>query len=551
MKKTLCFLSFLIAFLPSLVSQTTELEFNYTKGITIKQTISKKDPGIIVKIAAKLDTSDTSEKEITISNLTLDNYQKAVFDFLPKDLSIKEKDSIRLYLNEKFLEILTWLFITKDEGPKVGDLIIYKEANIYNRSNRKKLNVQQSNNFNSKNEAIYKNTTITKLTITKVDIEFKNGFIEQIIVTGKMPDTNIVCRFSNLYGIGFSTPKNYRTLFRSRLRSEQPIESNEIKYYSTYLKLSDVLKYHYKLEKDGKDYSPENKVVEVTPHTPTTLFRPKSRDLISGTVFTDFRGLQNERPNGLVETEFSKLIPFYTMRGIFVWSGFNTSFGIFQHFKPLVVWSKIEENNRDLLLESNGPDQVDPSGNLIKSERFTTPLKALNHQILGLGGDLNLVYLDMRSLKSELLLNYAFRYRTLRLIDSLSTINPLDSSSAIRNGLTQVIKGEGLSHAIEATWRLVPEERYGVHLTCGLQHFNLFNNNFKLKPIEEGQNYFKEKNGRFIWSLELGAYLKTSNTNDNKLFLRWRMNWEQGNTFHNFTQLQFGYTIPFVVPNKK
>jgi hypothetical protein len=226
-----------------------------------------------------------------------------------------------------------------------------------------------------------------------------------------------------------------------------------------------------------------------------------------------------------------------------------------QYIKPTFTLSKIEENNRDLLLSSQNRTEFDSTSgkyNLIQGQNFTNPLRALNHQIFALGTDLNLLYLDMRSIKSEFHFNYAFRYRRFNLVDSLISHN--DTTGVIsRNGLVNEYKGNGLSHGLEATWRIVPEERYGFHISFGLQHLNILTNEFELRPAVPDQTYLKETNGRFLWSMELGAFLKTSRDKEknDRFFLRWRLNWEQKNAFNNFVQLQFGYTVPFTKQNRK
>lgn len=315
------------------------------------------------------------------------------------------------------------------------------------------------------------------------------------------------------------------------------------------LTLGDLIEFHYRPQKEAKEYAPANGVHQIKANEGKELFRPKASEIISGTVFTDFTGLSGDRPNGLLETEFSKKIAFWTSRNFFGPKALNTSCGLLQFIRPTVAWTKIEENNRDLILNAD-PDIIS-NGSLVRGARYTTPLTALNHQILSLGTDVNIAYLDMRSLKSEFVLNYGFRYRKINAIDSLTAINPLDSGMVIRTGLTETFKGNGLSHSLEATFRLVPEERYGFHASCGLQHLNFLTNDYQLRPSESAQTYFEETKGRFIWGLELGAFFKTSNENNNKLFLRWRLNWEQQNPFNNFVQIQFGYTIPFEMPLKK
>lgn len=620
--KTFIFFFSLIIFWVNIQAQSSPLILKYPKEPKFRQEITRNgEEGIRIQFSRESETQESEKTELLLKDITTENYNKIILGQLGDSLTKDQKESISQYLKDSSLDIMLWLFSTLDDGPLAGNLIIRDEVQVF--INSKKLRnliidpkpvvtvksslknaetVKPNKNSNGKPDSMNldkpeekanidkkepiqedknpeqfdklslrqyhrllfpRKSIIDKIKITKVDVEFRDGFLEQIVVTGKNESNpNEEYRFVNSYGIGFSTPKNFKQMQRIRLHNEGPYfvkktDSNgnvysKITFRKVYIPLGDAIKFDYIVQKEARQYSPANNEYHFVKGKENFVFqlnREKSSEIISGTVFTDFTGLSGDRPNGLLETEFFKKIPCWTTRNFFGPKALNTSWGLFQFIRPTVAWTKIEDNNRDLILKAD-PDVISNSS-LVRGSRYTTPLTALNHQILSLGTDVNIAYLDMRSLKSEFLLNYGFRYRKINAVDSLTAINPLDSGSVIHNGLIETYKVNGLSHSVEATFRLVPEERYGFHATCGLQHLNFLTNDFQLRPSEKAQTYFGETKGRFIWGLELGAFLKTSNNNNNKLFLRWRLNWEQQNPTNNFVQIQFGYTIPFEMPIRK
>ncbi len=559
-------------------AQNEVFKLEYKNNLPFTQEISQPEDkkGYIIKL-----TQGEKEKELRLTSLTIKTYQNIITSNIEgyDNLEKEQQGEIDSALKDWVVDIMLWTFNNLDEDEKIG-LIKIKEqdVSIYNNSTR---NIVSNSN---KNSVMARKQELSKMKIDNVDIEFRDGFIEQIIVDlrdeegekgkkgeekdeaeekGKKgaeeeedwEDGKTTYRFNNPYGIGFSTIKNFDKMNKYRLFCKSGVEMNGIKYYNTYIMLSDVLQYKYNIRPFAKEFSPADGLVNLNDsEKEKVLFRTKSDELISGTVFSDFTGFKQERPNGLVETEFYRKIFIWTVRRNTL-TPLNTSHSFMQYIKPVFTLSKIEENNRDLLLSSQNRTEFDSTSgkyHLIQGKNFTNPLRALNHQIFALGTDLNLLYLDMRSIKSEFHFNYAFRYRRFNLVDSLISHN--DTTGVIsRNGLVNEYKGNGLSHGLEATWRIVPEERYGFHITFGLQHLNILTNEFELRPAVPDQTYLKETNGRFLWSMELGAFLKTSKDKEknDRFFLRWRLNWEQKNAFNNFVQLQFGYTVPFTRPNRK
>lgn len=533
-------------------AQSGELKLDYDKNPKISQVIKKAPDGKSFEI--KLTVKDAEfEKDLKISSFSVEAYQNLIVSSLPEKIfsSEKEKDILKEYLKNSVLDILIWTFNELDqEGPKVGELNFANKIIVYTKSVNKNIKGNKGKKKTIPSEI--------KMKIVDVNFEVRDGFIEQIAVRCKeKEDSKQIITFSNNHGIGFSTIKNFRNLRNHNLNSEDIIhynENNEIHAYdNAHIKLSDVFSYQYEIRPETKEYTPGNGIIGYSNDKPVILHRAKSSEIVSGTFFTDFTGLREDKPNGLLETEFYKRINILTNR----WSlGYrlNASLGIFQYIRPTLSITKVEENNRDLILRGHEKDQaiINPqnpiNSTILRETRNTTPIELLNHQILALGFDLNLIQIDARSLKSEFYLNYGFRYRKMNAIDSLTKLDT--NFIATPSGFIDPIKVNALSNQLEIIGRIMPEERYGFHIGAAIQHLSCPTTDFELRPATPDKTYFGEQNGRFIWTMELGAFLKTGENRNDKFFLRWRFNWEQKNAFNNFAQLQFGYSIPFTKQNK-
>jgi hypothetical protein len=320
---------------------------------------------------------------------------------------------------------------------------------------------------------------------------------------------------------------------------EIEIDSKKVMVRQPYINVHDIFQFKPVLAKETRDYSPENRVLTLNPGKEYELYREKASDIVTLMVYTDFAGLDEDKPNGLLEFDASKKINLWTYRQRIMPRKLNFSYGIFQYIRPVFSWTKIEENNRRL--ELNRSDIIDSAAQSFTSTRYTTTVRTLNHQMYALGGDLNLIYFDMRSLKSEFFVDYGFRYRRFQVIDSTTSPNA-NFTEIIVNSIPAINPAHAFSHIAEVRWKVIPEERYGFHMGYSVMSMSLASSGFEFRSQAPDFRFLGQPAVKWIMAAELGAFLNTGE-DGNKLFLRWRMNWQAGNQRDSFAQVQFGYNI--------
>lgn len=543
-------------------------------GKFLKQKVSIPDNSGGMKITIQLD--EANEVDVYFNTMDYQAYINEMKSYIvtsDSDFSKSAKDSIQNYLDKSFLEIISWKLFKDEKGPKVGTLKIGDEVDVYFTHMRKN------------------NRTGVKLKIHNLQMEFKEGYIDQIILQGELANATIDANakhktwvlskmrtpmlksvkqkdtfvFSTASSVHFSTIKNFRKLngrifahgrweLEDTFNREKfwhwinPInkcdvsdKKTKIRKRQAYICVSDVLSFTPALDRDTRDYAPENGLLTAISNSEHVLHREKSADLVTVTVYTDFAGLDEDKPNGLLEFEAYKRIRLWTYRQPILPRRLNLSIGTLQYIRPVFSWTKIEENNRRL--ELSRADVVDSISGTFQSARFTSPVRALNHQIYALGGELNVLYLDMRSLKSEFFVDYGFRYRRFQVIDSITSPNANYTEVSV-NPVPTINPAHAFSHFAELRWKIIPEKRYGFHVAYSVMNISLASRGFDFRSQNQNfkilDNYYPALH--WLMAAELGAFLNTGEAG-NTLFLRWRMNWQAGNQRDSFAQVQFGYNI--------
>jgi hypothetical protein len=88
---------------------------------------------------------------------------------------------------------------------------------------------------------------------------------------------------------------------------------------SRYIKLSDLMTLDIVLENDKEDYSPSNRKVTLTPSNPIVELKKEKRSkILEVAAFSDFVGLDQEQPNGLIQFEAKRKINIVTKSNLLV-----------------------------------------------------------------------------------------------------------------------------------------------------------------------------------------------------------------------------------------
>lgn len=392
------------------------------------------------------------------------------------------------------------------------------------------------------------------------EIEFNEGFIENILVVGDVKTLNLGkfynnrtlfnlidtkdanatldelgyfskrIKFESKYPYGFSRKSDYEALSKIKITSNG--KNDEDRYT---LELGDLLSiYLPKHEVGRRDFSPENKVIQYYPATEgkdyVTLYKEETSKIFEARVYSDFVGLDSKAANGLLQTEIAKRLNLNTKRPILNCGNFLRGFGTFAWLEPTITLSKIEQNNKNLLLS-----EIVPNDTFGRNRYYATSLDVRRHESLSVGARLNILSYDIPSLKSTISGNGALYYgRTPIQTDTMeSGINTLTFLPEL-NCDVRADERWGLSFSYR--WNFMRTlSREVVQISDLLDPDNKLAKGIKNKQYNTAQ---------------FQVFFQPSEDNRGRLFFRYRYHWQYGDQNLGFHQAQVGYSFYLLGRNK-
>lgn len=507
-------------------------------------------------------------ENFTLPKLDIVTFRNAVYQKLTAlDSSITRTQGTDKVINEIFYTVVANIDVVDDlnYAPIAGTLKIAKKVNLYRDS-------KDSPSFLLKG---------LKFQIRNVQIVFQHGYIQDIIVDGKIIKTDskdvddrlkidefdgAEIKFTNYYGIGFSSKRNFRKLDfthlypnkkkdneknftyvkdykESKKKETRQIPVNLFDENEIYLKLGEVIEsYDFKNDLYTTDYSPANVKVSIEGDKSLTLYKDKTYKILEARVFSDFLGFNSEEPNGLLQIELEKQFNFNTTRYKLFSYRLRSGFGIIEYLKLNGGITKIEDNNRFLVPDMEEEQITSSAGNqILVNNRYTTPVNIINHQNSYIGVSANVVFLDMPSIKSQLHINGGFRFAQTKVKDSIKTLN----TDFTINSKAKEYNLPYWQFYPEVIWHILPETRYGFYGSWRPKYFYSLTEEMQFKGLLNPQTNLRRGNvSNWINEFELLGYLYVNDENQNgKLFIRWRLNSEMGYSKNNFSQFQVGYAF--------
>ncbi len=391
-----------------------------------------------------------------------------------------------------------------------------------------------------------------KYRILMVKVEINQGYIENIkayvSINGK------TFYYTNNYGIGISSKTNFDNFSNIKLfeiySSPYSRDTGRIHYY---IMLNNLIDYDFDLAVDRRDYSPKNISFTLNGGESIKLFKEETKKLFEAHIFTDFIGLSDNKPNGLVQTEVSKKINLNTVQfqsGRLLYKAFK-SYGFLQYVEPIVSISKLEQHNKHLILGDLdsirlNPGATDTSTFSHRKHRYATPLDLYQYQSFSGGLNANILFLSNHDLKYTFFLNAGARLGITQVRDSGTTIN---NGVITKTGLSSEYSVNTLQFYPEAIINFLPEERFSLSLSQRFVYMGVFSSAVQSVTFDKNDPAKVYAKGH-QW-LTISELLVTIQVNDNsKLFGRLRFNGELSNLQNNFAQVQVGYSV-YILGNSK
>jgi hypothetical protein len=271
------------------------------------------------------------------------------------------------------------------------------------------------------------------------------------------------------------------------------------------------------------------------------LVKDETSQIFEAKVYSDFVGLSDDRePNGLVQTEISKKVHLNTYRHPIKFSRTRLiNYGLFSYIEPEITLSKIENNNKRLLLSVKDWIQ----NNQYAPIKYASTLELRRYQNFSAGFDFNLGLLDLPVLKSTFYADFGFRYGRTAVRDSLRTFQ---ENQVIREKQASDYGVNTLDFYPKLTWEVRSDERYCFTFTYSHHWYFLRDNRFSQVANNATFENTLENSirvSREYTRIGLHASLNPNENGKGKLFFRYQYYWQQGFWRTGFHQAQVGYAF--------
>ncbi|WP_299519099.1 hypothetical protein [Winogradskyella sp.] len=349
-------------------------------------------------------------------------------------------------------------------------------------------------------------------------------------------------KFDNEFPIGFSSKSDFADLANYKLYAFE----GERKVFS--LPLNNIIKlYIQRHQNDRLNFSPKDQVVRLPTDDPNgemklELKKEKSSKILNTKVFTDFNGLKESEPNGLVQFEVEKEVPIFTRR----WPlniGRSSNWGLGNYAIFNLTWAKLNEEDRELQV-LKAPSVLN---NQPQTDNYITYLDLIRFENISVGVDLNVLSFDFPLVKTRVELNAGVHYGRVKVIDDVS--NPTDDNPEAT--IRQFEKDVNMIRIYpDVIVRIRPEERFGGYLRFrpfrtivpdNEEFFTVYSADDFLQDPNNRQDAIEDQ--RWLQRYELGAFYTPSAESDNKFFFRYRYTntsiWET----NGYSEIQLGYQI--------
>ena len=388
------------------------------------------------------------------------------------------------------------------------------------------------------------------------EFTFKDGFIEDVIVLGRIFKTQLdtasfelvrnkegnILKFHQTSPIGFTRRMDYDRL---KYRYLYAMDS-DAQWYA--ISLGDLLSNEYieYLKVGRRDFSPKNQVVKFTKEGKKSVVLEKEnrKEVVQGIVFSDLAGINEDVPNGLIQTELFKKMPLLTERlprvspiNLPRWPFRDSNIpriyniGLLQSIQGGLILSKIDNNNRRLVLST--ADEV--ANDQLRNYSYATTLDLRQYEYLRTDIGLNVGTLDIPNGMSTWYLNSNWSFGRVAVTDSLRS---LVNNDIVKTGFVKDINVSTFSWSPELGVRLQGDENYFFDFSFQHSWYYLRDNRFDQKALFPNLGI-----GNGYNRVQLVAGLNAGEQNKGKLFFRYRLFWQAHYWRHTFFQAQVGYAF--------
>nr|WP_294923432.1 hypothetical protein [uncultured Flavobacterium sp.] len=340
-------------------------------------------------------------------------------------------------------------------------------------------------------------------------------------------------KFENEFPIGFSSKSDFADLHKYTLYAFEGAE----KIFS--LPVTNVITlYVQRHQNDRLDFSPKDQVVSLPSDdfarsNAVELKKETSSKILNVNIYSDFLGLKEGNPNGLLQFEVEKNIPLWTKRMV-LGAGRSSNLGLVNYINFNLTWAKIGDENKQL--------QVKYADRYVNNEyhpnKYVTFLDIIKYENTSVGADLNIASFDFPLLKARIELNAGIHYGRVNVVDTLKNDAGLPLTTLLDKNVN-IIRAYP-----DFILRIRPEERFGAYF-----RFRPFKtivpSNEEFYTVSSEKEFVNNQSltSKWLHRFELGTYYTPSPKGDNKFFFRYRYtntsDWET----NGYGEFQVGYLV--------
>ena len=378
-------------------------------------------------------------------------------------------------------------------------------------------------------------TSVKNYKVVRFQAEINDGYMEKIVAY--IGNTNKVGKFTLPFPVGMTSVNNFKKYIQTRLyefKSSPFVGSKDSTKPNYFIYLGELIDYDFYLGLRRRDYSSKDTTFDIEGGTSLTLHKEDTKKLFEAQIFSDFQGLNETNPNGLIQTEINKRINInsiqYLSKKHLYW--FFGSYGYFQYISPTISLYKLEQHNKRLLLSDLdsvrlNPQETDTAKFSKNYHRYANGLDLYQYQWFSAGTDVNLFYINNHELKYNIYFNIGARLGFTGVSDFLTTIN---SSTIKKTGFIHEYTVTSFQAYPEIRINFLPEERFNFSLSHKWIYYKLLSPTVQLAAFDPNiflKLYYKAST--WINTSELLMTIQMNPKTNIKVFGRIRFNWETGN----------------------
>jgi hypothetical protein len=362
-------------------------------------------------------------------------------------------------------------------------------------------------------------------TMDSLQIEVEDGNVVNVKAHGYFrsdgSEVEKFALFESFAPIGISTNQDLNLWYLQKLYIQNRLDGDE---HEEFILLGQLAQYIPSLSAKSSDFSPADGVY--TFHSNDTrpkriLYKVATSRILQARIFTDIVGVDQDRPNGLLQLEANRKF-ILTNRPLI--RGRALHLFLLKYIDPTIAITKIEEQNKYLYLPTRRVDSLIAQVSTIDLVKFTN---------FSTGFNLNVASAYFPQVKLVFDLDMTLRLNRVAIRDSVfnkgafSTVTEKSYSVGVY-GLT-----------FRATVR--PDSRYGGSFGIGWMRYSLIDDAIEQFPVVRGTGRSFTQKFTYQDVLRYDMTLWARIAEHGELFFRPQFTYLRRQSSQNFFQAQLGY----------